>query len=328
MAAPNRAALIGRLTKVLKKHYKPTKGASRSVMDTLIFASCLENAHPESADTAYQNLQQVSFDLNELRVTTVAELAELLRGHPHPGFAANNLKQLLQSVFESQYSFDLEHLRKQKLGQAIAQIQKYKGSTPFIVAYVTQNALGGHAIPIDRGTLECLYVVGIIDEKEREKHLVPGLDRAIPKNRGIEFASLLHQLGAEMSARPFGPTIRNVLLEINPEGKDRLPKRSSKKKTAEEVPVEPPPTAVGKSPKSAPSKTAQESVAPRKKGGSPAADHTARPAAKSAKKSPPKKPKAAKTAQVRPPSKTGKKPVKPTKKPTKAAKTITRRKPK
>ena len=70
------------------------------------------------------------------------------------------MKGTLQSAFEATYSFDLEALKKQNLGQAIARLKKFSGTTPFTIGHVTQTALGGHAIPLDRGALEVLYIVG------------------------------------------------------------------------------------------------------------------------------------------------------------------------
>jgi hypothetical protein len=78
--------------------------------------------------------------------------------------------------------------------------------------------------------------VSAITEAEYEKHVVPGLERAIPKNKGVEFGSLLHQLAAELVASPYGPTARGILLEIDPEAKQRLPKRPAKKSAAEPAP--------------------------------------------------------------------------------------------
>ena len=55
------------------------------------------------------------------------------------------------------------------------------------------------------------------------------MERAIPKTSGLEFASLLQQLGADYRATPHSPRVRAILREIDPDCKDRLPKRGSKK---------------------------------------------------------------------------------------------------
>ena len=81
-----------------------------------------------------------------------------------------------------------------------------------------------------------MHAVGVISDTEAAKGSVPGLERAIPKTKGPEVASLLHQLGVELHRSPYGPTIRKLLLEIDSGCKERLPKRPSKK--AEPEPVE------------------------------------------------------------------------------------------
>src|SRR6185369_1967861 len=131
--------------------------------------------------------------------------------------------------FESTYSFDLEAMKKQNLGQAIQKLKKLDGTTPFTIAFVTQASLAGHAIPVDRGALESMLVVGVITESEMKEGTIPGVERAIPKSKGVEFGSLLHQLGAEFVANPLSQNLHKILLEINPECKDRLPKKHKPK---------------------------------------------------------------------------------------------------
>lgn len=237
MATPNRSALLTRLHKVLKKHYKPIEPPQRPVLEHILYAACLENAGYEAADRAFQTLKTGFFDWNEVRVSTARELAEAVPMLPDPLSAMTNVKRLLYSVFESTYSFDLENLKKLNLGQAIQKIGKFEGATPFVVAYATQVTLAGHSIPIDRGSREALVVVGVIGADEADDGHVTGMERAIPKSKGIEFGSLLHQLGAEMVASPFAPALHKLLLEIAPDAKDRLPKRQPKPKPEQHPPA-------------------------------------------------------------------------------------------
>lgn len=230
MAAPNRAALVGKMQKVLRKYFKPVSSVERPVFEQLLFACCLENSPYEAADEAFARLQAEYFDWNEIRVTTVKELAEVMHVLADPLEAADRLKQVLQSVFEATYSFELEGLKKQNLGQAVQRLQKFKGATPFVVGYLVQSTLGGHAIPLDRGAMQVLAIVGYIGPNETDPDKVTGLERAVPKNKGVEFSSMLHQLGADLVASPFSPNVHKMLLEIAPDAKDRLPKRHVKKK--------------------------------------------------------------------------------------------------
>lgn len=296
MSASNRTAVINKIHKVLKKHFKPfAPPAGRSLLDHLVYACCLENARPEAADEAFAKLQPPCYiDWNEVRVTSKTELAdEVTSKLPNPLAAATSIKQALQGVFETHFAFDIEFLKKQNLGKSEKDIAAFVGENPFIVAYMVQHALGGHAIPCSQGVIDVLYVVGAITEAEHEKRAVPGLERAIPKSKGIEFASLLHQLGADYHAGPQNQRVRAILLEIDPLSKDRLPKRNAPKKEV----------------------AASKEVAPPKKAGHPpavAAEHglgkkPARPEGKvepkapgkGAVKPPPAKPEAAKPKSLK-----------------------------
>ena len=228
MANPNRMALLTKMHKVLKKHYKPAAIPDRPVLEHLLYACCLENAAYEQADKAFAAVSTSFFDWNEVRVSTVKELAEVMNVLPAAGAAAANLKRVLQGVFESTYSFDLEPLKKQNLGQAQQRLKKLEGTTPFTIAYLTQATLGGHAIPLDKGLLQVFGVLGLASDADQAAATVPGLERAIPKTKGVEFASLAHQLGAEMFANPYSTNLHKILLEIAPDAKDRLPKRPPK----------------------------------------------------------------------------------------------------
>ncbi|MDZ4819180.1 MAG: hypothetical protein SGJ20_09430 [Planctomycetota bacterium] len=226
MANPNRATLITKAHKVLKQHYKPTSETDvRPLMEQLLFAACLENAPYDVAEKVYSRLTQNFFDWNEVRVSTVAELAETMRELPEPSLAAANLKKILQAVFESNYSFDLELLKKQNISAGIEKLQAHEGITPFVLAYAVQHGLAGHFIPLDRGALEVLLIIGVATPQEVQSGSVSGLERAIPKNKGIEFGNLLHQLSADYIASPHSPNNRKMLLAINPDSV--MPKRGS-----------------------------------------------------------------------------------------------------
>jgi hypothetical protein len=261
MAAPSRSTLISRTIKVLKKHFKPAPAPpDRSLLEHLLFACLLENSPQELAEQVFATLKKDYYDWNEVRVSTVGELTEITKPLVDPAESAARLKQTLHSVFEAIYQFDLETLKKQNIGVAVKQLHKYIGTTPFVVSYVTQVALGGHSIPVNNGLLTAMCVVGVISESEKQKGIVPGLERAVSKRKGVEYGSLLHQLGVEVGRNPYGPTARKLLLEISPQCKDRLPKRHTKRPELKQ----PPPAEPAEKPASKPAtkKAAKPAAAP------------------------------------------------------------------
>src|SRR4029078_9508698 len=102
------------------------------------------------------------------------------------------------------------------------------GSTPFVRSYFTQHALAGHSIPISKGAIDILHAVAIISDSEADKGQVPGRERAIPKNKGVEFGSLLQQLAADLFASPGSSKVSSTLAELDSDFKDRLAARQAR----------------------------------------------------------------------------------------------------
>jgi hypothetical protein len=227
---PPRGQLVPKLYKALKAHYKPfATDTSRSLLHQVMFSCCLENAPADAAEQAFNRLLEAYFDLNEVRVTTVAELAETLQGLPDPSRAALSLRRALQGVFESTYSFSLEHARKHSLAHGLKVLEGLHGVPQFVVGHVASTALGGHLIPLDKGALEGLGLCGIITQQEYDSGKVPGLERAIGKKAGIEFSSLLHQFGLDVLGNLHGQTVKKIVQAVNPAvAKERMPKRGEK----------------------------------------------------------------------------------------------------
>jgi hypothetical protein len=227
---PPRGQLVPKLYKALKAHYKPfATDTSRSLLHQVMFSCCLENAPADAAEQAFNRLLEAYFDLNEVRVTTVAELAETLQGLPDPSRAALSLRRALQGVFESTYSFSLEHARKHSLAHGLKVLEGLHGVPQFVVGHVASTALGGHLIPLDKGALAGLWLCGIITQQEYDSGKVPGLERAIGKKAGIEFSSLLHQFGLDVLGNLHGQTVKKIVQAVNPAvAKERMPKRGEK----------------------------------------------------------------------------------------------------
>lgn len=281
MTVRNRAEKFSKLFKILRRHFEPIDPpANRTVLENLLYACCLENSKFDAADEAFARLQQDFFDWNEIRVTTTQELADLMSGLFDPNDAAVRLKRTLHSMFETHYSFDIDSLKKENLGKAIQHIGKFNGITPFVVGYVAQNSLGGHSIAVDRALLALMQMLDLVSDKDISHSQIPGLERAIPKNKGVEFFSLVHQLSAALYASAFNNELRNMVIEVDSEARNRFPKRGAKKPAAAASPPPSPlPTKKGK-PSPEPSealKKKQDRVDPRKKP-APVKKPTAKPA--------------------------------------------------
>ena len=234
MSAKNRADLINKLHKVVKKEYSVIATPSnRTVLEHMVYGAVLEDSTFEAADEAFAKLQENFYDWNEVRVTTRKELASLMKTVSDPAAAASRVKKSLHGVFEKYYQFDLEFLKKENLGKAVQSMETFTGVSPFTIAYTAQNGLGGHSIPLDQSFMNLMYAIGAITEKELASRKITGLERTIPKAKGVEFSVLVHQLAVAFTASPFSSNVRNIILKVAPDAKERFPKRGGKKPAKE-----------------------------------------------------------------------------------------------
>jgi endonuclease-3 len=284
MSSASRTALFGKIHKVLKKYYKPAAPpADRTVLEHLLFACVLENARYEQAEEAFAALKHTFYDWNEVRVTSISELSEVMSTLPDPRAAANRAKRVLHAIFEELYCFDLEDRRKKSLGPTVKWLEKMDGASRFVVSYVTQAALDGHSVPVDSGTMSVFRVLDLATEKEATAGEVPGIERAIAKNKGVEFGSLIHQLGADYLANPFAAQVREIILAIDPDAAQRFPQRRQPRPevpAAQPAPAAETSAAAGRKKKSEPVATKSDGKADVKADAKAAATKTA--AAKSA----------------------------------------------
>jgi endonuclease III len=195
-AITNKQQMLTRAHAALKKRFPlpEAEASERTVLEELIYAACRDGSTPDLADRAYASLRKTFIDWNEVRVSTVQEVADSLRPLPQPGTRAKRIIALLQAVFEERYSYDLSDVLKKGLKDTARKLRFYKeGVNDFAVAWVIQRTLGGHAIPLDGPAIRVLQRLGIVEPGEPESlEAVRGsIEHVIPKARGLEFTDLL-----------------------------------------------------------------------------------------------------------------------------------------
>ncbi len=240
MSTKNRGDRIQLLHKVVTKHFSPVAASEdRTVLEHLLYACCLEDTTYEAADEAFHRLQESFFDWNEVRVTTVSELRETLHNLADATAAAMRIKRCLQALFETRYSFDLDDMIKMNQGKAVQELEKLSGMSRFVLAYVTQNALGGHSIPISESIMQILLMTEIVSPSEAAKGQTPGLERTVSKTKGGEFASCLHQLAVLHAQSPAGKQAKAILKEAGATELKKAPPAPAPVKPTVKAPAKP-----------------------------------------------------------------------------------------
>jgi endonuclease-3 len=191
--------VLAQLFTVLKARYGAGEPMNWPVLEQFLYAVCREGTTREKADHAFRVLSERFFDWNEIRVSSTRELEEALDGLPDAESRAHRLISLLQEVFETTFSFDLESLQKKGLKQAAKQLARYQAANDYAVAWVTQQALGGHAIPLDGPSIRALRRLRLLDtDQDDPETLRTGLEHLIPKARAPLFNELVSALAEEL----------------------------------------------------------------------------------------------------------------------------------
>lgn len=207
----NKQKVVNQLFSALAKQVKGAEDSpARPVLEQFIYAICREGTTRAHADQAYQALQSRFFDWNEIRVSAPEELAEVLEGlTPEPLARAQRIIGFLQEVFETTFAFDLEGLQKKGLKQAAKQLARYQSANDYAVAWVTQQSLGGHAIPLDNVILRVLRRLQLIEEGVTDLEMIrTSLEHQVPKAKGTLFVDLISSLGQDLchETRPMCPS--------------------------------------------------------------------------------------------------------------------------
>lgn len=190
--ASDKAGIVKKLVTILKKRYKsPIPKNDRPILETMLYAVCLENASPEQAEIGYARLHTDFHDLNEVRVSSISELLTPFTGMSQPERRAQQVRAVLHYVFEKQFGFEFEALRKKTLELATKQLGKIKDISPFVRAFTLQEALGSHTVPLDDQMTRAAIWMGLADAGSDTEQASNALKPVVRKPETAQFCHLL-----------------------------------------------------------------------------------------------------------------------------------------
>lgn len=196
----NKQRALTHLFALIKKHPPAVETEPRPVLEQFIYGICREGATRAQADRAFANLRSAFFDWNEVRVSSAREIEEALEDLPDAEGRAQRLLSFLQEVFETTFGYDLESLHKKKGGlkEAARFLSKYEAANEYVNAWVVQQSLGGHAIPLDEPTLRVVRRLGLVDPDEDDLDAIrSSLEHLVPKAKGALFVDLVSDLAQD-----------------------------------------------------------------------------------------------------------------------------------
>jgi endonuclease III len=200
---PNKQRALTQLFSVLPKltderEAGNSKSETKPVLEQFIYAVLREGTTRDRADRAYRNLHEIFFDWNEIRVSSVREISDALCELSGAEARAQRIISILQYLFETTFSFDLEGLHKKGVKEAAKKLARFEGANDYCVSWVLQQSLGGHALPLDDPTLRVVQRLGLIEPDQADLESIrSGLEHLVPKAKGTAFTDLASTLAEE-----------------------------------------------------------------------------------------------------------------------------------
>ena len=177
----------------------PEPAVPLPVLEQFIFGICREDATPEMAQQAYDNLRSQFFDWNEIRVSSIGEIEDALGGLSDTETRANRIIGFLQDVFETNYAFNLDSIQKKGMKDASKNLKGLKAANDYVIAWVIQRSLGGHAMPTDGATVRVVQRLGLIESQTTEPEaLRSSLEHLVPKAKGTHFTDAISILAEQV----------------------------------------------------------------------------------------------------------------------------------
>lgn len=304
--ASDKAQVFRKFVTAAQKLYgKSVPKLDLPVLETFLFAVCLEDNSWEAAEQGYKKMLASYFDLNEIRVSSVTELEQTLAPLRDADWKGLRIRSILRYVFESSYSFDWEKFRRLTQEVALKSLKKVNDLSPFVRDFTLQHLLGSHLVCIDASMLRTAKWLGLVppdlDQTAAGEYLKAGLK----KSEVAEFCHVLRSLATDPKFydRFFEPLPPEVDLGSVT---DRLAEVQQPPRRKPPKPPEKPAKAPETSAKSAPKKVAPKAAPPAKAPPAPARKDPSKPVRITAKAPPAKAGKPAPPIEKKPSGKTAK----------------------
>ena len=174
------------------KHPKVQQARYDQVVDSMIYAIISAELSEKATESAMTRFADHFIDWNDLRVSRVEEIVELLgKDTPSTKKIASTITKVLRSIFDDYHKVNLEALKKIGKRPARQALEKIDGLSRFAVDYCMLVSLRGHAIPLTDKMLEYLRNKELVDPDADEQQIAGFLTKQIPAKNGYNFYMLL-----------------------------------------------------------------------------------------------------------------------------------------
>ena len=162
--------------------------------DAIIYAIICSRLDEKTTEAAIKRFSDYFIDLNDLRVSRIEEIVEMLGEDTIVTRAvASTITTVLRAIFNQYHKVSLAALKKTGKRPARQILEKLEGTSRFVVDYCMLTSLQGHAIPLTEGMIEYLKSRELVYPDADEQQIEGFLTKQISAKQGYEFYALLRR---------------------------------------------------------------------------------------------------------------------------------------
>jgi len=189
--------------KLKQEHGPPDIPEPTAPLHQLLLALLSADVSDHKGTRAMKALFDVMVDLNEIRVSTNAEIARAIGAHlPDATKRAETIRRALDAVFRKEHAICLDRLQKLGRREARQYLLDLSGVDSAAAASVVLWSLGGHAIPVDERVFEALRKADMVDPSASIDQVQAFLERNISANDAKAFCLLMNKFAASRAPSP------------------------------------------------------------------------------------------------------------------------------
>lgn len=186
----NSKECAARLTKFVKSYMvgKSHPPKYKDPVEAMIFGILTEAMPEQKARNVYSSIQENFVDFNDLRVSRLEEISEIVQQDMETAERlTNNLTQSLNYIFRGHDMVSLLMLNEMGKRPARKFLEGMPGLSRFVIDYVMLTSLDAHSIPLTRRMQEYLKNTGLVDPSATEDDIEGFLQRQIPAANAYQF---------------------------------------------------------------------------------------------------------------------------------------------
>ena len=181
-------------TSLSRKYPKVQKVVHDEPTDAIVYAIICSKLDEKKTESAIKRFSDYFIDLNDLRVSRIEEIVEMLgEDTPVTRALASTITTVLRAIFNNYHKMSLKALKKMGKRPARQILEKMEGTSRFIVDYCMLTSLQGHAVPLTEGMIEYLKSRELVYPDADEQQIGGFLAKQISAKKGYEFYSILRR---------------------------------------------------------------------------------------------------------------------------------------